>query len=164
MAGDRAARWYTRAPRNPAVSVTLGNFIDFLGNHLALTGAAVLLALAITLVEVKRAFRPWRAVGPFELTQLVNAGATLIDLRGDKPYREGHITGARRCDPSDVESSLASGKGGATKDAAVVLYCESGSVSDKAAERLALAGFSKVATLRGGLGTWRTESLPLARA
>lgn len=141
----------------------MGNFIDFLGNNLALSVTALLLALAIVLVEAKRAFRPWRAVGPFELTALVNAGATLLDLRGDKPFREGHIAGARRSDPADVESTLSSPKNAAAKDAAVVLYCESGAVSDKAAEKLSLAGFSKVTTLRGGIGTWRTENLPLAR-
>lgn len=138
----------------------MGNLLDFLADHYVLTSAAVLLALAIALVEAKRAFRPWRDIGPFELSQLVNAGAVLIDVRGDKPYREGHIAGARRSDLGDVEAALKS----AAKDAAVVLYCESGATSDKAAEKLALAGYSKVATLRGGIATWRTENLPLARA
>jgi rhodanese-related sulfurtransferase len=141
----------------------LGNFIDFLADHLVLTSAAVLLAIAIALVEAKRAFKPWRDVGPFELTQLVNDGAVLLDVRGDKPFREGHIAGARRCEATEVEAALAA-KGGVAKDAAIVLYCESGVTSEKAAERLATAGYSKVATLRGGIATWRTENLPLARA
>jgi rhodanese-related sulfurtransferase len=142
----------------------LGDLIDFLRDHLALTGAAALLAVAIALVEVKRLFKPWRDVGPFELTALVNAGAPLIDLRGDQPFRDGHIVGARRCDPADLEATLAAAKGGTAKDAPLVLCCESGSTSDKAAATLAAAGYTKVATLRGGLGTWRTENLPLARA
>lgn len=142
----------------------MGNFLDFLADHYVLTSAAVLLAIAIALVEAKRAFKPWRDVGPFELTLLVNSGAVLVDVRSDKSYREGHIAGARRSDPADIEAALASGKNSAAKDAAVVIYCESGVTSDKAAEKLALAGYSKVATLRGGLATWRTENLPLARA
>jgi len=138
----------------------LDELTSFLGDHLALTGAAVALALALVVVEAKRAFRPWREVGPFELTALVNAGAVLLDLRGDKPFREGHIAGARRSESAEVAAALKA----TAKDAAIVLYCESGSVSDKAAETLAVAGYDKVATLRGGLATWRTENLPLARA
>jgi rhodanese-related sulfurtransferase len=137
----------------------LGNFLDFLADHYLLTSAAVLLAIAIALVEAKRAFKPWRDIGPFELSQAVNSGALLIDVRGDKPFREGHIAGARRSEVADVESALKN----AAKEDAIVLYCETGSVSDKAAEKLALAGYRKVATLRGGLATWRTENLPLAR-
>lgn len=138
----------------------MGNFLDFLADHYVLTSAAVLLAIAIALVEAKRAFKPWRDVGPFELTQLVNAGAVLVDVRPDRSYREGHIAGARHSEVGDVEAALK----GAAKDAAVVIYCESGATSDKAAEKLALAGYNKVATLRGGIATWRTENLPLARA
>lgn len=138
----------------------MGNFIDFLADHYVLTSAAVLLAIAIALVEAKRAFKPWRDVGPFELSQLVNAGAVLIDVRPDKAFRDGHIAGARRSDLGDVEGALRN----AAKDDAVVLYCETGATSDKAAEKLALAGYRKVATLRGGIATWRTENLPLARA
>jgi len=137
----------------------LGNFLDFLADHYLLTTTAVLLAIAIALVEAKRAFRPWRTVGPFELTQLVNAGAVLIDVRPDKAYREGHIAGARSAAVADVELALK----GAAKDDAVVIYCESGTSCEKAAERLALAGWRKVSTLRGGLATWRTENLPLAK-
>lgn len=142
----------------------MGNFLDFLADHYVLTSAAVLLAIAIALVEAKRAFKPWRDVGPFELTQLVNSGAVLLDVRDDKPYREGHIAGARRCDVGDVEAAVSAAKGGASKDEPVVIYCESGVSCEKAAEKLALAGYRKVATLRGGLATWRTENLPLARA
>lgn len=151
-------------PRKSKGLAALGNFLDFLADHYVLSSAAVLLAIAIALVEAKRAFKPWRDVGPFELTQLVNSGAVLVDVRSDKSFRDGHIAGARRCDLADVEATLATSKSGAAKDDAVVLYCESGSASDKAAEKLALAGYRKVATLRGGIATWRTENLPLARA
>lgn len=141
----------------------MDQLLAFLADRPVLTGAAVLLAIAIALVEAKRAFRPWRALGPFELTQLVNDGALLFDLRSDKAHRDGHIAGARHSSVAEVEATLAATKGGAPKDAAVVLYCESGGDSDKAAEKLALAGYRKVATLRGGLATWRAENLPLAK-
>lgn len=138
----------------------MDKLLAFLADQWPLTAVAVVLAIAIAVVELKRAFRPWRTVGPFELTALVNGGAVLLDLRDDKPHREGRIVGARRCAPGEVEAALK----GTAPDAAVVLYCESGRDSEKAADRLALAGWRKVAVLGGGLASWRNENLPLARA
>lgn len=133
---------------------------QFLLEQLPLTLAAAALAAALVLVEVRRAFRPWREVGPFELTQLVNGGAPLFDLRDIERHRAGHIAGARASSLTEIETTLR----GAAKDAAVVLYSESGTDCGTAAARLSAAGFTQVATLRGGLVSWRTENLPLARA
>ena len=133
--------------------------IPFLANHLVLAAAAAALVVAIALTEARHAFRPWREVGPFELTQLVNAGAVLLDLRSHEQHRAGHIAGARSGALADLDALVK----GAAKDAPVVLYTEAGTDCAKAAERLIKAGHTQVATLRGGLATWRTENLPLAK-
>jgi rhodanese-related sulfurtransferase len=118
-----------------------------------------MLIVAIVVVELKRATRRWRELSPFELTQLVNAGAVLLDLRDGKSHREGHIAGARPVTLAELDGVIAR----QAKDAQVIAYCETGADSDKAAGRLAAAGFASVATLKGGLASWRADNLPLAR-
>ena len=49
------------------------------------------------------------------------------------------------------------------KEKPVVICCESGFASASAAKALKALGFSKVATLKGGLRSWRQENLPLVK-
>lgn len=137
----------------------MDRFLEFASAHPALTALAAVLIAAIAATELKRATRRWRELSPFELTQLVNSGALLLDLRDDKSYRSGHIAGARAVSMAELDATVAR----QAKDAQVVAYCETGTDSGKAAERLVAAGFAKVATLKGGLASWRADNLPLAR-
>ena len=137
----------------------MDRYLEFANAHPALTALTALLIVAIVAVELKRATRRWRELSPFELTQLVNAGALLLDLRDSKAHREGHIAGARAVSLAELDALVAK----QAKDAQVVAYCETGADSGKAAERLTAAGFASVATLKGGLANWRADNLPLAR-
>ena len=134
-------------------------FVEFASRHQFLAIATVLLVAALLVTETQRALRRWRELGSFELTQRVNAGALLIDLRDAAAYAAGHIVGARHAEPAALDAAVATH----SKDAALVVYCETGVESGRAATRLAAAGFTNAATLRGGLATWRAENLPLAR-
>jgi rhodanese-related sulfurtransferase len=49
------------------------------------------------------------------------------------------------------------------KDLPVVVMDKDGRGSDKAAQRLVKAGFSKVYTLGGGVLAWQQAQLPLAK-
>lgn len=137
----------------------MDRYLEFANAHPMLTALAAVLVVAIVATELKRATRRWRELSPFELTQLVNAGAVLLDLRDGKAHREGHIAGARLVTLAELDGVIAK----QAKDAKVVAYCETGADSDKAAGRLAAAGFTSVATLKGGLASWRADNLPLAR-
>ncbi len=47
------------------------------------------------------------------------------------------------------------------KDARIVLYCRSGSVSAIAAKRLVEIGFTHIYTLQGGFDAWKQAGLPM---
>ena len=136
----------------------MDQYIEFAGAHPVLTAAAALLIAAIIATEAKLLMRRWRELSPQELTMLVNGGALLLDLRKPEAHRAGHIAGARAVALDALDGAVAN----QAKDKAVVAYCETGSDSAKAAERLVAAGFAQVATLKGGLASWRSDNLPLA--
>ncbi|HET8932052.1 MAG TPA: MBL fold metallo-hydrolase [Polyangiales bacterium] len=85
----------------------------------------------------------------------------IIDVREQDEYRGelGHIRGSQLVPLSTL--SVASRQWPA--DSAVVTVCRSGGRSGKAALQLARAGFSRVASLRGGMVRWNAQQLPIER-
>lgn len=81
-------------------------------------------------------------------------GAIAIDVRSPGEYASEHIPGAKlmplsRFNPTVVEQIADSdGKN-------IVLYCQSGNRSQKAAKQLLESGFESVIHLQGGLPTWK---------
>jgi rhodanese-related sulfurtransferase len=120
------------------------------------------LTLAIVYTEVRRLFRGYKAINPAQLTELVNReDALVLDLRGQAEFEKGHIIGSRHLLPSQIEPEgklLAK-----AKESPVVLVCAAGITASAAAEKLVKAGFKKVSVLDGGLTTWQSAGLPLAK-
>jgi rhodanese-related sulfurtransferase len=102
------------------------------------------------------------SVSPQELIRLMNQGALLLDLRPEEQFAAGHLNGARQFTGEQIL------KAGDTlkkyKEKPVVVYDDSGSLGGAAVRQLLAQGFTRVATLRGGLAAWRADNLPLTRA
>ncbi|HLI19181.1 MAG TPA: rhodanese-like domain-containing protein [Rhodanobacteraceae bacterium] len=134
----------------------------FIGHHILLVIAFIVIILALIGLEVSRRFRGFRELTPGALVQLINRSSPLvIDLSAIADYEKGHITGSRHVAPSQFDpenKDLAK-----AKDLQVVTVCKNGMESGKAAKRLVKAGFTNVATLAGGLDAWRRADLPLAK-
>lgn len=124
--------------------------------------ALVGLTLALVYTEVMGLFRGFKAVGPAQLTELVNRqNALVIDLRAQAEFEKGHIIGSKHMIPSQVEPE---GKVLAkAKESPVVLVCAAGVTATATAQKLVKAGFKQVSVLDGGLGAWTAAGLPLAR-
>lgn len=137
----------------------MAEYVAFARDHIFLVGAALALIAIIIVSEVRRARRPWREAEPSEAVRLMNAGAEVIDIRGHDAYRAGHIVNARHIALDDLAAKAA--KLDAAKP--VLLYCDSGVSSARAAEVLVRAGFGEVWHLKGGLAAWKRENLPVAK-
>ena len=85
----------------------------------------------------------------------------LIDVREQDEYRGelGHIPGSTLVPLSTLSVAAREWP----REQAVVLVCRSGGRSGKAALQLAEAGFSRVASLRGGMRSWNAQGLPTQR-
>jgi len=69
--------------------------IEFSSNHRLLVLAFVATLLMLIVSEIQQRLSRVKEVSPGEATRLLNhEQATLIDMRSDKDYREGHIVNA----------------------------------------------------------------------
>lgn len=81
-----------------------------------------------------------------------NSNCSLIDVREDREWLQGHIEGATLWPLSKL---LAGDIPHISKNAEIVLYCQKGARSLQAARVLQKNGFSRVASLAGGYAGWR---------
>jgi rhodanese-related sulfurtransferase len=140
----------------------LDRLIQYIGNHPLLAGAAVVVAIAAIVMELRARQSGFMAIGPQDAVRLMNQNALVLDLRPAEAFATGHLSGARNLPPDQLP------KAGETlkkyKEKPVVVYCDNGSMSGSAARKLAEQGFTKAVNLKGGLTAWRAENLPVTRA
>jgi rhodanese-related sulfurtransferase len=137
-------------------------FLAYVANHPFLAGATVLLALAALAYEWSRARGGGLSVGPTDAVRLMNQGALVLDVRSRDQYDAGHVIDARNVPSADLSQSVETLK--KYREKPVLTCCETGMTASAAARTLREQGFSKVASLRGGLQAWRAENLPLVRS
>ena len=134
----------------------------FVGNHLALSALFMIILLALVAMEFGRLLRKYKELTPGGLTLLINRESPLlVDLSARADFEKMHVPGARHVLPSQFDpehKDLAK-----AKDLPVVVMDKDGRGSDKAAQRLVKAGFTKVYTLGGGVLAWQQAQLPLAK-
>lgn len=134
----------------------------FVGNHLALSALFVVILIALVAMEFGRLLRKYKELTPGGLTLLINRESPLlVDLSARADFEKMHVPGARHVLPSQFDpehKDLAK-----AKDLPVVVMDKDGRGSDKAAQRLVKAGFTRVYTLGGGVLAWQQAQLPVAK-
>jgi rhodanese-related sulfurtransferase len=142
--------------------VNYEELLAFAGRNPMLSAALVGLTVAIIVTEIRRLFRGFKGIKPAELTQLINAGGTVVvDLSASGDFEKGHIAGSRNAQASAFgpENKLVAN----ARQSPVVLVCRSGNASETAAKALKKAGFEKVYVLDGGIPAWQQAELPLVK-
>ena len=87
--------------------------------------------------------------------------AVVIDVCEPAEFAAGHVAGARNIPLGQLEEKLA----GVVKNKALplVLVCQTGMRSNRAVAIARKLGYEKAQSLAGGLGSWRSASLPVDR-
>ncbi|MFC5742650.1 rhodanese-like domain-containing protein [Dyella tabacisoli] len=136
---------------------------QFIGNNWALAALFVILLVALIVMEIATLFRKYKELTPAGLTLLINRDSPLlVDLSAYADFEKAHIPGAKHVamsqfDPEQKDLAKA-------KELPVVLIDKDGrGASNKAAQRLVKAGFTKVYTLGGGVMAWQQAQLPVAK-
>ena len=139
----------------------MDRLFEYAANHPLLAGGLVAMTLLVIGYEIRQRLRGGRDVGPLEAVGLINDGAAVLDVRAAAQFEKGHVLNARNLPLSDFEqsgSTLEKLKGGP-----VLVYCDNGMASARAAQLLRAQGVSEAVSLRGGLTAWRAENLPVAQ-
>jgi rhodanese-related sulfurtransferase len=101
-------------------------------------------------------------IGTLDATRLMNQGSTLIlDVRDAQDYASGHLPRARHIPMGELSNRMT--EIDKFKARPVIVTCEKGVRSGKAARLLKRAGFTSVYSLKGGLAAWQQASLPVER-
>ena len=101
-------------------------------------------------------------INPMDVTRLINSSdAVVVDVRADAEYRKGHIINAINVPQSQLQAQLTSLD--KYKSRPIITVCRNGQESARAGAVLKQQGFDQVHTLSGGLMTWETANLPLAK-
>lgn len=90
-----------------------------------------------------------KQVTPRDLDQM--KGLTLIDIRTDKEYKQGHIPGSIHISLNDVGNKAKKLR----KDKDVLVYCQNGNRSIWAIKRLMGMGYTRLYNLKGGYIAWK---------
>lgn len=93
-----------------------------------------------------------KKVSPSKLERKLKKDIQLVDVRTEKEFNEHHIEKAVNINIEDenFEKTIQA----LDKSKSVYLYCRSGKRSDKAAQKMALLGFTKIYDLKGGILAW----------
>ncbi|HEV2126690.1 MAG TPA: MBL fold metallo-hydrolase [Chloroflexota bacterium] len=86
--------------------------------------------------------------------------AVVLDVREREEYAAGHVPGALNLPQADLATRLDE----LPRDKPLLLICQGGYRSLRAAQFLVQAGFTDVASVQGGTGAWQARGYPVEMA
>jgi len=127
------------------------------------TLAATAVAVLIHAPGCRRAGPEIQQVSQSEVAASLGHGDApfLLDVRTPAEFASGHVPGAVNIPQDSLASHLQELTG--LRGREIVVYCERGPRSAKAAALLVGAGFSAVRHLTGDMAGWRSAGLPTAK-
>ena len=100
---------------------------------------------------------------PQAMVQLMNRDkAVVIDVCEPDEFARGHVIGAKNLPLSQLEDKLAQVV--KNKSAQVIMVCQVGARSARAAATARKLGFENVQSLSGGLRAWTAASMPTEKS
>ena len=135
-------------------------FSEFFSQNLLWFAALIIIANLLVLSFIQSRVKGANMVSALELPQLQRSGkSVIIDVNESKDFAISHIPDAINFPLDSINAnnpSLLKHKG-----KTVIIVCQAGSKSTKAAKSLVYLGFEDVHILRGGLISWTKENLPV---
>jgi rhodanese-related sulfurtransferase len=133
--------------------------VKFLINNAIYIGLAVGSGLMLLWPMLRRGAK---SVSPSEAVLLINRNqAIVLDVRDDAEFAAGHINDARHIPLAKLDERLAELQ--KFRDKPVIVHCQSGVRSSKAAAALRKHEFTQVYELDGGVNAWTQAKLPLVK-
>ena len=137
------------------------NILKFVTDNLILVAVAFISGAMLVWPAVRRG-TAGASVSTLQATLLINQqNALVLDVREAADYEKGHMLNARNIALGEVESRAAEIEKYKAKP--LIVVCDDGNRSGRAATALRKQGFEQVFTLGGGIGAWRQAGLPVEK-
>jgi rhodanese-related sulfurtransferase len=139
----------------------MSQLVEFANQHPWLIGGLFASWVAVMFYEIRLRAGGVTHVTAADAVRLINKGALVIDVRKPEDFQAGHIVNARNValDRLQADEGAISKK----KDRVLLAVCDNGGLSGKAASLLRKAGYPNAFSLKGGIGGWRADNLPLVK-
>ena len=123
----------------------------------------ITLALASGVALLLPTLSKGSGLSPQEMVQLMNREkAIVIDVCEPDEFAKGHVIGAKNLPLGQLEDKL--GQVVKNKTSQVVMVCQVGALSARAAASARKLGYENVQSLAGGLKAWQAASMPVEKA
>jgi rhodanese-related sulfurtransferase len=137
--------------------------VEFIKSNALLIGLALGSAIMLLMPMFRKSAGGVPSLTSAEAVTLINRNnATVLDVRDEAEFANGHIADAIHIPVADLESRIAELKKYKTKP--LLVNCQRGARSAKACEILRKAEFTQVHNLHGGLDAWQQAKLPLVKS
>ena len=135
-------------------------FIQFLQGELLLTGTLFALIILLIVNIYSEKYRKYQVVDTNGAVSLMDDDKLIIlDVREEKERSVGFLTNDLNIPMGQVKAKMDS----LDKSKNILVYCKSGTRSDRIADILSKNDFQKVSSLKGGFNAWLKADLPIQR-
>ncbi len=136
----------------------MDQLVEFTSNNALLVSALIATVLAVLFNETRLKSQGLRSISAGDAVHLINQGALVVDVRDESSFNSGHIVESRHMTTDELLAGVADKM---KKKKAVLLICDVGNQSARAAAALRKSGIENVFSLKGGIAAWRQENLPV---
>ena len=135
-------------------------FIQFLQSELLLTGTLFALIILLIVNIYSEKYRKYQVVDTNGAVSLMDDDELIIlDVREEKERSVGFLSNDLNIPMGQVKAKMDS----LDKSKNILVYCKSGTRSDRIADILSKNDFQKVSSLKGGFNAWLKADLPIQR-
>ena len=135
-------------------------FIQFLQGELLLTGTLFALIILLIVNIYSEKYRKYQVVDTNGAVSLMDDDELIIiDVREEKERKAGFLSNDLNIPMGQVKAQMDS----LDKSKNILVYCKSGTRSDRIADILSKNDFQKVSSLKGGFNAWLKADLPIQR-
>ena len=137
------------------------NILKFVTDNIFLVAVAFVSGAMLVWPAVRRG-AAGASISTLQATLLINQqNALVLDVREAAEYEKGHMLNARNIAFGELQARAAELEKHKAKP--LIVVCDNGNRSGRAATALRKQGFEQVFTLSGGIGAWRQAGLPLEK-
>ena len=135
-------------------------FIQFLQGELLLTGTLFALIILLIVNIYSEKYRKYQVVDTNGAVSLMDDDELIIiDVREEKERKAGFLNNDLNIPMGQVKAKMDS----LDKSKNILVYCKSGTRSDRIADILSKNDFQKVSSSKGGFNAWLKADLPIQR-